>query len=257
MINEKGRVMKLLFLGYDKSSTSLIQFLESNGHEVIQTSEKITSKDVIGFDWLISFGYHHIISKEVIDIINQRVINLHISYLPYNRGCHPLFWALHDNTPIGVTIHKIDEGLDTGDIYVQRLVKINASSETFKSGYDKLIREIEQMFMENCDDILSSNLVPFKQIGKGTYHKSSDLPLIKSWDTNISRFFEMNNRTDSEIIDQIEKIRARNNVNWMDAVRLAFEIAPDRARTIFKDIKECDARINELLNELAGNDEKN
>ena len=67
----------------------------------------------------------------------------------------------------------------------------------------------------------------------------------------------MNNRTDSEIIDQIEKIRARNNVNWMDAVRLAFEIAPDRARTIFKDIKECDARINELLNELAGNDEKN
>lgn len=249
--------MKILFLGYDKSSTSLIEFLESIGHEVIQTSEKITPEDVVGFDWLISFGYRHIISKEVIVSTNHRVINLHISYLPYNRGSHPLFWALHDNTPVGVTIHKVDEGLDTGDIYVQRLVDINPFIETFKSGYDKLMNEIEQMFMENCDGILSSNLIAFKQVGKGTYHKSSDLPLIKSWDTNISRFFEMNKRTDSEIIDEIEKIRARNNVNWMDAVRLAFELDANRARSIFKDIKECDARINELLNELADNDEKN
>jgi methionyl-tRNA formyltransferase len=249
--------MKILFLGYDKSSTSLIEFLESIGHEVIQTSEKITSEDVVGFDWLISFGYRHIISKEVIVSINHRVINLHISYLPYNRGSHPLFWALHDKTPVGVTIHKVDEGLDTGDIYVQRLVDINPFIETFKSGYDKLMNEIEEMFMENCDGILSSNLIAFKQVGKGTYHKSSDLPLIKSWDTNISRFFEMNKRTDSEIIDEIEKIRSRNNVNWMDAVRLAFELDANRARSIFKDIKECDARINELLNELADNDEKN
>ena len=64
----------------------------------------------------------------------------------------------------------------------------------------------------------------------------------------------MNQRTDSEIISDIEQIRARNNVNWMDSVRLAFELNADRARTIFKDIKECDARINELLSELANNE---
>jgi sialic acid synthase SpsE len=56
---------------------------------------------------------------------------------------------------------------------------------------------------------------------------------------------------DEQIINQIEKIRARNNVNWMDAVRLAFELDENRARKIFKDIKECDFLINELLEELA------
>lgn len=249
--------MRILFLGYDDTVTSLIRFLRSKGHDVSHTQEKINTDYVCDFHWLISFGYRHIISKDVIDAMGGKIINLHISYLPYNRGSHPLFWAFHDNTPVGVTIHKVDEGLDTGDIYAQRLVEINPSVETFKSGYEKLINEIEHLFMETCDDILLSKLTPHKQIGKGTCHKSSDLPLIKSWDTNISRFFEMSKRTDSEIIDEIEKIRARNNVNWMDAVRLAFELAPDRARTIFKDIKECDARINELLNELADNDEKN
>jgi folate-dependent phosphoribosylglycinamide formyltransferase PurN len=249
--------MKILFLGYDSTKTSLIEFLKSKGHQVKQRSDKISTDSVVGFDWVISFGYRHIISKEVIESSNDRIINLHISYLPYNRGSHPLFWAFHDKTPIGVTIHKVDEGLDTGDIYVQRLVEINPLTETFLSGYNKLILEIEQLFIKTCDYIFSSQIPPRKQIGKGSYHKSSDLPFIKSWDTNISRFFDMSKRTDSEIIDEIEKIRARNNVNWMDAVRLAFELSPDRARSIFKDIKECDARINELLNELADNDEKN
>ena len=249
--------MNILFLGYDSTKTPLIEFLKSKGHKVKQTSDKISTDSVVGFDWVISFGYRHIISKEVIESSNDRIINLHISHLPYNRGSHPLFWALHDKTPIGVTIHKVDEGLDTGDIYFQRLVEINPLTETFQSAYNKLILEVEQLFMQTCDYIFSSQITPRKQIGKGSYHKSSDLPFIKSWDTNISRFFDMSKRTDSEIIDEIEKIRARNNVNWMDAVRLAFELSPDRARSIFKDIKECDARINELLNELADNDEKN
>jgi len=61
-------------------------------------------------------------------------------------------------------------------------------------------------------------------------------------------------RTDEEIIDEIQEIRAKNNVNWMDAVRLCFKLAPERARVIFKDIKECDVRITELTEELAGND---
>lgn len=64
------------------------------------------------------------------------------------------------------------------------------------------------------------------------------------------------NRTDKEIIDEIQEIRSKNNVNWMDAVRLCFELAPEKARKIFKDIKECDQKINELTEELANN-EKN
>lgn len=65
---------------------------------------------------------------------------------------------------------------------------------------------------------------------------------------------KLGKRTDLEIIDEIEAIRAKNNTHWMDAVRLCFELDPPRARKIFQDIKACDARINELTEELAKNE---
>lgn len=246
--------MKILFLGYDQTQTSLINFLLEEGHSVVHKSNRVAIEDVKDFDFVISFGYRYIIKKDVIQACKGALINLHISLLPYNRGSHPNFWSFYDNTPAGVTIHLIDEGLDTGDILLQKECNFDIEIETFNSTYTKLINEIENLFKSNINRILSKNIAPVKQQGKGTYHKSSDLPGIKSWDTNIKRYLDMSKRSDNEIIDEIEKIRARNNINWMDAVRLAFELSPDRARDIFKDIKECDARINELLNELADNE---
>lgn len=63
-------------------------------------------------------------------------------------------------------------------------------------------------------------------------------------------------RTDLEIIKEIEDIRAKNNTHWMDAVRLCFELAPERARELFKAIKDCDVKITQLTEELANNDQR-
>ena len=248
--------MKILFLGYDKSKTSLIDFLEQLGHIVTHTSNKISADYVSKFDFVISFGYRYIIKSDVIKVCNGKLINLHISFLPYNRGSHPNFWSFYENTPAGVTIHLIDIGLDTGDILLQKKCNFNIEAETFSSTYNKLIFEIEDLFKSNINRILSCKISPQKQQGNGTYHKSSDLPYSISWNTNIKQFLEMKKRTDEDIINDIQQIRAKNNVNWMDAVRLCFELDSERARKIFKDIKDCDAKINELTEELANN-EKN
>ena len=61
-------------------------------------------------------------------------------------------------------------------------------------------------------------------------------------------------KSDQQLIDEIQNIRTKNNTHWMDVVRLAFRLAPEEAREIFKNIKECDHKINELLKELADND---
>jgi len=53
-----------------------------------------------------------------------------------------------------------------------------------------------------------------------------------------------------DIIDQIEKVRSRNNVNWMDVLRLAFKYAPDEARALMKKINQEDDRISKLLKQL-------
>jgi hypothetical protein len=60
--------------------------------------------------------------------------------------------------------------------------------------------------------------------------------------------------TDLEIIDEIEKIRSKNNVNWMDILRLAFKHAPDEARLIMSKVNKDDNKISELLTQLSNND---
>lgn len=64
----------------------------------------------------------------------------------------------------------------------------------------------------------------------------------------------MKKRTDFEILDDVESIRAKNNVNWMDILRLAFTHAPTEARELMGKINNHDNRISSLLEELAKND---
>ena len=51
----------------------------------------------------------------------------------------------------------------------------------------------------------------------------------------------------NKIINKIEKIRSKNNVNWMDLLRLAFKLDPRSASKIMKKINYDDKRISELL----------
>lgn len=55
----------------------------------------------------------------------------------------------------------------------------------------------------------------------------------------------------TDLIDCIESVRARNNTHWMNLVRLAFEVAPDRAKAIMQEIERGDRRILQLTQELA------
>lgn len=55
-----------------------------------------------------------------------------------------------------------------------------------------------------------------------------------------------------KIIDQIEKIRAKNNVNWMDLLRLAFKLDAKSAGKIMKKINYDDKKIAQLLSKLEG-----
>jgi hypothetical protein len=53
------------------------------------------------------------------------------------------------------------------------------------------------------------------------------------------------------IIDEIEKIRTKNNVNWMDILRLAFKHAPEEAKDLMRKIDHEDNRISSLMKKLS------
>ena len=54
-----------------------------------------------------------------------------------------------------------------------------------------------------------------------------------------------------KIIDEIEKVRASNNVNWMDVLRLAFTHAPEEAKELMKKIDHEDTGISDLIKKLS------
>ena len=98
--NTRKPIKKILFLGYNANQTKLLDVLASNGLKVDHTAEKI--KEINGYDAVISFGYRHILNHNLIRKAGCPIFNLHMSYLPYNRGAHPNFWSFYDNTPSGV-----------------------------------------------------------------------------------------------------------------------------------------------------------
>ena len=177
---------KILFLGYGKEQTILIDELIKIGCKVDWTEDKHFSAS--GYDLIISFGYRHIIKKEVISNLNLPIINLHISYLPWNKGAHPNFWSFYDCTPSGITIHLMDEGIDTGPIIYQRYVNFEDNELTFMQTYNRLIKEIEKLFIANIKDIITGNYIPKQQRRKGSYHNNSELPkAFRGWNSNIER----------------------------------------------------------------------
>ncbi|MFW7343411.1 formyltransferase family protein [Pollutimonas sp. H1-120] len=175
---------KVLFLGYTPGQTTLIDTLISSNCEVWHTQKKIESTQ--GYDFVVSYGYRYILKKSIIESSNAPIINLHISYLPWNRGAHPNFWSFFDCTPSGVSIHLIDEGVDTGPILYQRYVNFTKEQTTFSQTYKKLHIEIEALFKECIEEIIEGTYTTTPQRRKGTYHTVGDLPKeFSGWDANI------------------------------------------------------------------------
>ena len=60
----------------------------------------------------------------------------------------------------------------------------------------------------------------------------------------------MTNKKYSKIIAEIQRIRAKNNTNWMNVLRLAFKFAPKEASKIMKKINSQDKKISSLIKKL-------
>lgn len=100
---------------------------------------------------------------------------MHISLLPWNRGASPNFWSFIEDTPKGVTVHQIDEGLDTGAIIAQRQMYFDENLETLASSYQKLQEAVQDLLKSNWDNILSGNYPVKRSHEEGSFHRVADL----------------------------------------------------------------------------------
>ena len=184
--------MNILFLGkLTPPQRTIVEYLLREGNSVVRYEKKLDAKVVEkkNYDFLVSFGYSYIVSNEVLNLFKGNAINLHISYLPWNKGSDPNLWSVLENTPKGVTIHIMESKLDAGAILCQKYVLFD-DDETFRTSYYKLQIAIVELFKENWEAIKSNKITHKKQNGVGSFHKKSDknnyLKILKDgWDTSI------------------------------------------------------------------------
>lgn len=175
--------MKILFLSPHKH---LIDFFSSFGDEAIQTIDRIT-EEMPDVDFIVSYGYRLKIDKEITERFHRRAINLHVSYLPWNRGADPNLWSMLEDTPKGVTIHYLDGNIDTGDIIAQETLRFDLDTDTLRSTYRQLTEQIEALFKREWPKIRLGEVNSLPQL---TFHRAKDKDkfeylLKRGWDTPI------------------------------------------------------------------------
>lgn len=89
-----------------------IEYIEIKGLNSNSTHKKLKS---YGFDYVINCG-GGIFKDSFIAVAKHGVLNTHMGKLPEVRGMNALEWSVINKVPLGVTLHYIDEGIDTGPI---------------------------------------------------------------------------------------------------------------------------------------------
>jgi methionyl-tRNA formyltransferase len=188
--------MNCLFLGYSEKKTCLIKFLKNRGLNVKNKSRHLNKSDLLNNDIYFSFGYKQILPKNILKFAKRPIINLHMSYLPYNRGAHPNFWSFVNKTPSGVSIHEIDGGIDSGPIIYQKKFKFDYKRNknlTFKFTYNSLFKELEKLFKKKINFLISQKYMSKKQKKIYPLNKKKDLPNnLKSWNIKIYNYIKLN-----------------------------------------------------------------
>jgi methionyl-tRNA formyltransferase len=161
----------LLLSPYPERLTSII---EASGDHVTPSSDRPETLDgTAAYDWIISLGYRYLIGGSLLDQYDRRIINLHISLLPWNRGADPNFWSWFDDTPKGVSIHLIDRGIDTGDLIAQEEVRFG-NGETMATSHARLLDAIVSLFADVWPRLRVGGITSARQPAGGSYHRSRD-----------------------------------------------------------------------------------
>jgi len=129
-------------------------------------------------DAIIVVGYGRIIPQWMIDLPRLGNLNLHASLLPKYRGAAPIQWAIASGESVtGVTTMRIDGGLDTGDILLQRELPIGAE-DTAETLGPKLASIGAELMVETLRGLESGQVLPTPQ----DHSKATLAPILKKED---------------------------------------------------------------------------
>ncbi len=132
-------------------------------------------------DLIVVAAFGQILKPNILALPASGCLNVHASLLPRWRGASPIQHAiLGSDTKTGISLMKMDEGLDTGPVYAQEVISIRPD-DTAKTLHDRLAILGAKLLARNLPDILSGDLKPLAQDNSSATYA----PMIKKQDGQI------------------------------------------------------------------------
>lgn len=130
LAKDKTLDIRFICVRYDTSDEVLKQISLDYNIDYLRNIN-VNSEDFINevkkyqCDIFVSMSFNQIFKNEIINLPTLKTINCHAGKLPFYRGRNILNWVLiNDEKDFGITVHYVDEGIDTGDIILQRVFPI-------------------------------------------------------------------------------------------------------------------------------------
>jgi methionyl-tRNA formyltransferase len=135
------------------------------GHEIpvfqpeeINTSEALAQLTEWTPDVIVVTAYGQILSSDILELPPHGCINIHASLLPKYRGAAPINWAIiNGETETGISIMKMDEGMDTGPVFERQRIDI-AEDTTAQQLHDRLAELGAEMIPDSLTKIVNGQL---------------------------------------------------------------------------------------------------
>ena len=156
--------------GVDGWQKSFRKFASKKNIQITHLSSLYKIKNL----YLFSLEYEKIIN--INQFVSSKLYNFHFSLLPKYRGCHTNFYQIYNSEKLsGVTLHKIDKGIDTGEIIDSISFRINLNATAYEN-YLKLLSNSVKLFKRNISKVMDGNFKSVKQnLKKGSYYSRSSV----------------------------------------------------------------------------------
>ena len=161
----KGRELKLQFspvkILAEKLNLLVLQPMKARDEKFISELRELQP------DLIVVVAYGQILPQAILDLPKFGCLNVHTSLLPKYRGASPIQSAIFNGeTETGVTIMKMDAGLDTGEIISQARTPVlpDDNSQTL---HDRLAQLGAELLVETIPDYVAGKILPKPQPGEG------------------------------------------------------------------------------------------
>ena len=135
----------------------------------LRTPEGVKTIRDLRPDIIVCAFWGYILKPDILSIPPLGCVNFHPGLLPFNRGMNPNVWPFLEGTPAGVTLHYVDDGIDTGDIIAQKQIVITPT-DTAGTLEKKTWIEIVKLFKKTWPLLRKGTNARKKQTGKYTFH---------------------------------------------------------------------------------------